>query len=110
MMSLFVNKVEPIDNSQHERLAVYSVCSSCVIFSFTWILFFFFSSKIFCNHDKTVLREGDILKFPKLAETMEIIAEQGADAFYTGKIGQDLIKDIKDAGWCNLHRQTGRGE
>lgn len=63
----------------------------------------FFSSEIFCNKNKTVLREGDILKFPKLAETMEIIAEKGPDAFYNGKIGQDLIKDIKDAGWCDLH-------
>uniref|UniRef100_A0A8C2ZZ99 Gamma-glutamyltransferase 5 n=1 Tax=Cyclopterus lumpus TaxID=8103 RepID=A0A8C2ZZ99_CYCLU len=41
---------------------------------------------------------GDILKFPKLAETMKTIAEQGADAFYTGKIGQDLIRDVEAAG------------
>ncbi|XP_051268905.1 glutathione hydrolase 5 proenzyme [Dicentrarchus labrax] len=54
--------------------------------------------KIFCNKNKTVLRKGDTLKYPKLAETLEIIAKQGADAFYTGKIGQDLIKDIKAAG------------
>lgn len=33
---------------------------------------------------------------------MEIIAEKGADVFYHGSIGQDLIKDIKDAGWCAL--------
>lgn len=31
---------------------------------------------------------------------METIAKQGADAFYNGKIGQDLIQDIKNAGWC----------
>ncbi|XP_068191610.1 glutathione hydrolase 5 proenzyme [Antennarius striatus] len=54
--------------------------------------------KILCNKNKNVLGKGDILKFPKLAETMETIAEKGADALYTGKIGQDLIKDIKDAG------------
>lgn len=67
--------------------------------SFTWILF---SSEVFCNKNKTVLRTGDILKFPKLAETMKTIAEQGADAFYTGKIGHDLIQDIEAAGWCNF--------
>nr|XP_020441421.1 gamma-glutamyltransferase 5 isoform X2 [Monopterus albus] len=54
--------------------------------------------EVFCNKKKTVLSKGDILKFPKLAETMETIAEQGADAFYTGKIGHDLIEDIKAAG------------
>ncbi|XP_035464330.2 glutathione hydrolase 5 proenzyme-like [Scophthalmus maximus] len=56
------------------------------------------SHQVFCNKNKTVLRTGDILKFPKLAETMETIAEQGADAFYTGKIGHDLIQDIQAAG------------
>ncbi|KAK9532615.1 hypothetical protein VZT92_009990 [Zoarces viviparus] len=54
--------------------------------------------EVLCNKNKTVLSTGDILKFPKLAETLETIAEQGADAFYTGKIGQDLIRDIKAAG------------
>ncbi|XP_030292712.1 glutathione hydrolase 5 proenzyme [Sparus aurata] len=54
--------------------------------------------KLLCNKNKTVLGTGDILKFTKLAESLETIAKQGADAFYTGKIGQDLIKDIKDAG------------
>ena len=40
---------------------------------------------------------------PKLAETMETIAERGADAFYTGQIGHDLIEDIKAAGWCSIN-------
>lgn len=56
------------------------------------------SSEVFCHKNKTVLGMGDILKFPKLAETMETIAEQGADAFYTGQIGLDLIQDVKAAG------------
>ncbi|XP_071376713.1 glutathione hydrolase 5 proenzyme [Centroberyx affinis] len=53
---------------------------------------------LFCHKNKTVLSNGDILKFPKLAETMETIAAHGADALYTGKIGHDLIQDIKAAG------------
>ena len=51
-----------------------------------------------CNKNKKVLSQGDTLKFSKLAETMETIAEQGADAFYTGKIGRDLIQDIQAQG------------
>lgn len=58
-----------------------------------------FSSKRFCNENKTVLGSGDTLKYPQLAESLKVIAEQGADAFYTGKIGQDLIEDIKAEGW-----------
>lgn len=43
------------------------------------------------------------MKFSQLAETLEIVAQKGADAFYTGKIGQDLIQDIKEAGRSNRH-------
>lgn len=45
---------------------------------------------------------GDTMQFSKLAETLEIIAKEGVKAFYTGRIGLDLIQDIKDAGWCKI--------
>lgn len=66
-------------------------------------LFLYIVSTILCNANKTALGEGDTLKFSQLAETLETVAEQGADAFYAGKIGQDLVKDIKEAGWDNVH-------
>lgn len=66
-------------------------------------LFICSASKILCNANNSVLGQGDILKFPQLAETMEIVAQQGADAFYTGKIGQDLVRDVKEAGRDNHH-------
>ncbi|KAK1883792.1 Glutathione hydrolase 5 proenzyme [Dissostichus eleginoides] len=53
---------------------------------------------IFCNKNRNVLRTGENLTFLKLADTMETIAKQGAKAFYSGKIGQDLIQDIEAAG------------
>ncbi|XP_048036984.1 glutathione hydrolase 5 proenzyme [Megalobrama amblycephala] len=51
--------------------------------------------ELFCHKNKTFFGPGDILKFPRLAETMETIAKEGADAFYTGKIAKDLIKDVQ---------------
>ncbi|KAG1929493.1 gamma-glutamyltransferase [Pimephales promelas] len=51
--------------------------------------------ELFCHKNKTFFGPGDILKFPRLAETMETIAKEGADAFYTGKIGKDLIQDVQ---------------
>ncbi|XP_055063746.2 glutathione hydrolase 5 proenzyme [Misgurnus anguillicaudatus] len=53
---------------------------------------------LFCHKNKTVFGPGDVLRFPKLAESMEIIAKDGADAFYTGQIAKDLIDDVKAAG------------
>ncbi|KAF4108429.1 glutathione hydrolase 5 proenzyme [Onychostoma macrolepis] len=45
---------------------------------------------------KTVLSPRDTLRFPQLAETMETISKEGADAFYTGKIAKDLIQDVQE--------------
>lgn len=53
---------------------------------------------MFLDKDGNLLKVGDTVKFEKLADTLEIIANQGADAFYTGKVAEDLISDIKEAG------------
>jgi gamma-glutamyltranspeptidase/glutathione hydrolase/leukotriene-C4 hydrolase len=42
--------------------------------------------------------DGDIMKRPKLARTLEIIAEQGDEAFYTGELSDKIVKEIQDQG------------
>lgn len=54
--------------------------------------------KLFSDANGNLLKAGDIVKFEKLADTLEMIANNGADAFYTGKIAEDLISDIQEAG------------
>ncbi|RVE68599.1 hypothetical protein OJAV_G00093090 [Oryzias javanicus] len=54
--------------------------------------------KLFTDANDNLLKTGDIVKFEKLADTLEIIANQGADVFYTGKIAEDLVQDVKAAG------------
>ncbi|KAL1917076.1 uncharacterized protein VTP21DRAFT_5274 [Calcarisporiella thermophila] len=46
----------------------------------------------------TLLAEGDLLLRPNLANTLETIANEGADAFYTGKIADHLIERIQSTG------------
>ncbi|CAF3773833.1 unnamed protein product, partial [Rotaria sordida] len=41
---------------------------------------------------------GDLMKRPKLARTLEIIAEQGVDAFYTGELSDKIVKEIRARG------------
>ncbi|XP_059193283.1 gamma-glutamyltransferase 5a [Centropristis striata] len=54
--------------------------------------------KLFTDEKGNLLQTGDTVKFEKLADTLEMIAKHGADIFYTGKIAEDLIRDIQEAG------------
>ncbi|CAF1581510.1 unnamed protein product [Rotaria sp. Silwood1] len=54
----------------------------------------------FVKNSKTneLYTTGDIMKRPKYAATLEIIAEQGVDAFYTGILADKIVKEIQDHG------------
>ncbi|KAF0022287.1 hypothetical protein F2P81_025463 [Scophthalmus maximus] len=54
--------------------------------------------KLFADKDGNLLKTGDTVRFEKLADTLEMIANHGADAFYTGRVAEDLIRDIQEAG------------
>ena len=41
---------------------------------------------------------GDTMKRPKLARTLEIIAEHGADAFYTGQLADKIVREVQSRG------------
>ena len=56
------------------------------------------NSKLYSDKDGNLLKAGDIMKFEKLADTLEILAKQGADAFYTGQIAEDFIRDVQNEG------------
>ncbi len=57
-------------------------------------------------------RAGELVRLPDLARTLDTLAEEGADAFYKGEIGEALVAfmNAQDARWtCASTRRTGRG-
>ncbi|XP_063769107.1 glutathione hydrolase 1 proenzyme [Pseudophryne corroboree] len=53
--------------------------------------------EVFCNAEGKVLEKGNIVKWPKLADTLQILAED-ANSFYTGSLAKQIVKDIQQAG------------
>jgi gamma-glutamyltranspeptidase / glutathione hydrolase len=43
-------------------------------------------------------REGEVMTYPALAETLKLIAREGRDAFYEGAIAEDIIATVRPMG------------
>ncbi|WP_227691529.1 gamma-glutamyltransferase [Psychrobacter aestuarii] len=53
---------------------------------------------IFFKPDGSSYQAGERLKQPELAQSLSLIAKQGADGFYKGETAQKLVKAVNDAG------------
>ncbi len=50
----------------------------------------------FFNQDGSPIKAGQQLKNPDYAKTLQVISEQGAKAFYQGKIAQDIVNTVRN--------------
>lgn len=51
----------------------------------------------FYNNDNSPKPEGTLLKNPDLAETLTLVANGGADAFYSGRIANGMVDTVQEA-------------
>ncbi len=54
------------------------------------------SKQYFFDDHGQPIQAGALLKNPAFAETLRMIADQGADAFYTGPIAEDIVKAVNE--------------
>lgn len=52
--------------------------------------------RIFTHSDGRLKQEGELIQFPKLAETYRRISKGGATEFYQGSLADDIINDIQE--------------
>ncbi|WP_122032444.1 gamma-glutamyltransferase [Aliivibrio sp. EL58] len=50
----------------------------------------------FFNQDGSPIKAGQKLKNPDYAKTLQVISEQGAVAFYQGKMAQDIVNTVRN--------------
>ena len=50
-------------------------------------------------HEGRPLEEGELHIRPRLAETLQLLAENGSsDPFYFGQLGENLIREVQERG------------
>lgn len=54
--------------------------------------------RIYFDDKGELLRPGDRLRNPDMADTLERIASDGADVFYTGELANEMVADIQAKG------------
>lgn len=61
---------------------------------------------MFCDSQRNILKENDIVRFPRLADTYQRIADEGPDVFYNGSMARTIVRDIQGAGAQLLNCQN----
>ncbi|OWF42718.1 gamma-glutamyltranspeptidase 1-like [Mizuhopecten yessoensis] len=53
--------------------------------------------EIYLDENRDFVKQGTLISRPQLANTLDIIAEHGADAFYDGQLSQSIIDAVSNA-------------
>jgi gamma-glutamyltranspeptidase len=54
--------------------------------------------EIFTDENGMLLKEGDLMFRPRMAQSLDVISREGGNALYTGSLAPLLIQDIEEFG------------
>ena len=52
-------------------------------------------AKFYTDADGNFKSENDIIRRPDLASTLDKIASEGSDVFYSGDVARDIVKEVR---------------
>ncbi len=90
--------MEPAIRIAEEGFTVSAYCANAVADMYEKAIANENIAAIYLNEDGLPKEEGDVIVNPTLGEALRMIAEQGADAFYNGPIGEAMIESVQAAG------------
>lgn len=99
-----MNEILHIFTSQGTKLDSVSP-TPCQVYPL-WFLSSSSSSEVFCDSQRNILKENDTVRFPRLADTYQRIADEGPDVFYNGSMARTIVQDIQGAGAQLLNSQN----
>jgi len=90
--------LQPAIRLAREGFPLYARLQGAIRFKREGILHSPDEAKIFLTADGSVPELGAIIKQPDLADTLEVIANQGAKGFYEGRVAADLVSGVHAGG------------
>ena len=92
--------MQPAIDMAREGFVVSSITERDISDAYGFLVQFESTADIYFDRDNLDMpyQEGDIIKNPDLANTLELIAEKGESEFYTGSIAQKIVDSVQKHG------------
>ena len=86
--------MEPAIRIANEGFTVYAYCANAISDAYEKTQKFPEMSKVYLDENGLPWEEGSVITNPDLGKALQLIADQGADAFYKGEIGEAMVATL----------------
>ena len=88
--------MEPAIRIATEGFTVSQYCANAIADAYETALQFPEMQKVYWDENGLPYEAGDVITNPDLAKTLQKIADEGADAFYTGEVAQAVVDSLAE--------------